>query len=96
MMNSLPEFKIERRYIPGSIGRISELHGTYYHEQWGFGLYFEAKVATELSEFLQRYDKNRDGIWVATIDNRVEGSIVVDGMHAENEGAHLRWFIISD
>jgi GNAT superfamily N-acetyltransferase len=96
MMNSLPEFRIERRYIPGSIGRISELHGTYYHDQWGFGLYFEAKVATELSEFLRRYDKNRDGIWLASVDGRVEGSIIIDGMHAENEGAHLRWFIISD
>lgn len=65
-------------YIPGSIGRISELHGTYYHEQWGFGLYFEAKVDTELLEFLRRYDKNRDGIWVATINNRVEGSIIIE------------------
>ncbi|GAJ20768.1 unnamed protein product, partial [marine sediment metagenome] len=40
----------------------AELHGTYYHDHWGFGLYFEAKVATELSEFLQRYDKSSDGI----------------------------------
>ncbi|MBW2544570.1 MAG: GNAT family N-acetyltransferase [Deltaproteobacteria bacterium] len=90
------EFKIENGYRPGSIGRIVELHGTFYHDHWKFGLYFEAKVATELSQFLQRYDKNRDGIWIATVDGRVEGSIVIDGMHAENEGAHLRWFIISE
>ena len=62
----------------------------------GFGLYFEAKVATELSEFLQRYDKNSDGIWIATVNGRVEGSVIIDGIHTENEGAHLRWFIISD
>jgi len=30
------------------------------------------------------------------VNGRVEGSVVIDGMHAENEGAHLRWFIISD
>ncbi len=92
----MPEIWIEKGYIPGSIGRISELHGTYYHNRWGFGLYFEAKVATELSEFLQRYDKNKDGIWIAGMNGRIEGSIIIDGIHAENEGAHLRWFIMSD
>jgi len=44
-------------YIPGSIGRVAELHGTYYHEHWDFSEFFEAKVATELSEFLGRYDE---------------------------------------
>jgi len=95
-MDSEREIKIEKGYVPGSIGRISELHGTYYHEHWGFGLYFEAKVATELSEFLRRYDGQRDGIWISTVNGRVEGSIVIDGIHGDKEGAHLRWFILSD
>ncbi len=82
-------------YLPGCIGRISEIHGTYYHEHWGFGLYFEAKVATEISQFLQRYDAQRDGIWIATRDGRIEGSIVIDGTHGKSRGAHLRWFIVS-
>ena len=38
-------------YIPGAIGRIAELHATYYQRYWGFGLFFEAKVAMELSSF---------------------------------------------
>ena len=92
----MPKLRIESGYIPGSIGRIAELHSTYYHEHWGFGLYFEAKVATELSEFLQRFEKNRDGFWLALENDRIEGSIVIDGINAENEGAHLRWFILSD
>jgi GNAT superfamily N-acetyltransferase len=95
-MNRVPEIKIESGYVPGSIGRISELHGTYYHEHWGFGVYFEAKVATELSEFLRRYDGNRDGIWISSVNGRGEGSIAIDGIHADKEGAHLRWFILSD
>lgn len=95
-MKSESEIKIEKGYAPGSIGRIAELHGTYYQAHWGFGLYFEAKVARELSEFLQRYDENRDGIWISTVNGRVEGSIVIDGIHADKEGAHLRWFILSD
>ncbi len=87
---------IEKGYIPGSIGRITELHGTYYHEHWGFGRFFEAKVATEIAAFLQYYDENRDGIWTAVVNGRVEGSIVIDGLQAHSEGAHLRWFIVSD
>ncbi|WP_319521293.1 GNAT family N-acetyltransferase [uncultured Desulfosarcina sp.] len=88
--------EIIKGYIPGAIGRISELHGAYYHKHWGFGLFFEAKVATELSEFLMRYDAEKDGIWVASQDGRIEGAIVMDGIHAETDGAHLRWFILSD
>ncbi len=95
-MNAAPEIFIKAEYIPGSIGRISELHGTYYHRYWGFGLYFEAKVATELSAFLQRFDEKRDGIWLAEKNGRIEGAIVIDGIQAENKGAHLRWFIVSD
>ena len=82
-------------YLPGAIGRITELHATYYHEHWGFGRYFESKVATELSEFLSRYDKNRDGFWTICRNGRVEGSLAIDGIKAESQGAHLRWFILS-
>jgi hypothetical protein len=56
------EFVVDSGYVPGSIGRISELHNTYYHDHWRFGVYFEAKVAAELSEFLTRFDEKRDGI----------------------------------
>lgn len=82
-------------YIPGAIGRMVELHGTYYHQDWGFGLFFEAKVASEMSEFLSRFDPSRDGFWVLCKNGRVEGGIAIDGIQAETAGAHLRWFILS-
>ncbi len=83
-------------YRPGAIGRVAELHGDYYHRNWGFGLFFEAKVATELSEFFMRYEDARDGFWAVMKDGRVEGAIVIDGLDADGQGAHLRWFIVSD
>jgi GNAT superfamily N-acetyltransferase len=83
-------------YVPGAIGRVAELHAAYYGAAWDFGLYFEAKVATELSRFLQRLDPARDGFWTAIRDGRVEGSLGLDGAQAGTEGAHLRWFILSD
>jgi GNAT superfamily N-acetyltransferase len=88
--------EIAKGCVPGAIGRITELHGTYYHQHSGFGLYFESKVASELSEFLRRHDSVRDGIWLALSDRRIEGSIAIDGVEADAEGAHLRWFIVSD
>ncbi len=82
-------------YVPGAIGRVAELHGKYYHEHWDFDLFFESKVATELSEFLCRFNKVRDGFWVATVEERTVGSIAIDGVHFDTQGAHLRWFIVA-
>lgn len=92
----MKDVRIESGYRPGLIGRIAEMHGTYYHAHWGFGLFFEAKVATELATFLGRFDATRDGIWHAAMGDRVEGAVVIDGIHGEDRGAHLRWFIVSD
>ena len=83
-------------YIPGAIGRIAELHARHYSEEWDFGLYFEAKVASELAAFLQRFDAARDGFWTLTQDGRVEGSIALDASDVAGKGAHLRWFILSE
>jgi GNAT superfamily N-acetyltransferase len=87
---------IHKDYLPGAIGRIVELHAGYYSTLVGFGLPFETGVARELSEFCERYDGERDGLWLALQDGRIEGAIAIDGSHAEDEGAHLRWFIASD
>jgi GNAT superfamily N-acetyltransferase len=92
----MSDIEIAKGYLPGIIGRVAELHGIYYSRHWGFGSYFESKVATELAEFINRYDDTRDGIWTACLSRRIEGSIAVDALKAADPGAHLRWFIVSD
>ena len=87
---------IHKGYLPGAIGRIVELHAQYYSTLVGFGLPFESKVARELVAFCERYDSERDGLWLALQDGHIEGAIAIDGSHAEQDGAHLRWFITSD
>lgn len=82
-------------YLPGSIGRLVELHGNYYHIDWGFGLIFEARVAKEMSEFLSRFDEARDGFWIVSLNDHIEGGIAIDGIKAMTDAAHLRWFILS-
>ena len=82
--------------IPGALGRITELHALYYSQNWRFGIFFEAKVAREIAEFLTRFDNESDLFLVALKNGRVEGGIALDGSEAEGKGAHLRWFIMSD
>ena len=88
------DVQIHSGYIPGAIGKVVELHATYYAQQWGFGLFFEAKVATGLASFLSRFDERHDGFWVAVHDQRIVGSITIDGSEAATKDAHLRWFIL--
>lgn len=83
-------------FVTGAIGRIVEMHACYYHKHWEFGPFFEAKVATELSEFIGRFDEQKDGFWTACSDKRVQGSIAIDGIKADSQGAHLRWYIVSN
>ena len=89
----MSEIKLQG-YQPGAIGRITELHGTFYSQHWGFDLFFEAKVATEMAEFLSRFNETRDGFWLALVDGQIAGSIAIDGINTETKGAHLRWFIV--
>ena len=81
-------------YYPGVVGKITELHAVYYHENWGFDVSFETQVGRELSIFVSEFDEKRDGLWVATIDGRFAGAVAIDGQHAVTEGARLRWFIV--
>ena len=83
-------------YRPGCIGRITELHAAYYAKTAGFGVEFEAKVATELAAFCRGYMADRDGLWLALDGDEIEGAIAIDGANRDERGAHLRWFITSD
>ena len=87
---------IRAGYVPGCIGRVAALHADYYAAAAGFGVAFESKVARELGEFCERYDAGRDGLWLVVRSGAIEGSIAIDGLQAAADGAHLRWFIVSD
>ena len=82
-------------YWPGVIGKITELHGVYYHENWNFDIRFEAQVGRELSEFLQDFRDGRDFFRTARVGDRLAGSIAIEGKRAATDGARLRWFIVA-
>jgi len=90
------ELTIVQGYIPGMIGRIAEMHGSYYVREHHFGRFFEAKVATGVAEFSDRLDKPCNQIWLAVMDGRIVGSVAIDGEDLAPGEAHLRWFILDD
>ncbi len=76
------------------MGRIIELHGRYYGENWGLDLYFEVDVARGLCTLMHDLDAARDGAWFAQVDDRTVGAIFINGPRAVTEAARLRFFIV--
>jgi GNAT superfamily N-acetyltransferase len=81
-------------YFPGVLGKITELHATYYHTHWGFDISFETQVGMELCEFMRTFRQETDGFWAALADNQFAGAVAIDGRQANEQGARLRWFIV--
>lgn len=89
---------LRRGFHPGLLGDVVALQARYYAEAWGFGPFFEAKLARELAEFAGRYDPARDLILSVGDGARTEGSVTIDGSDPAAPGGllHLRWFILGE
>lgn len=83
-------------YRPGALAGVLGLHMEYYAHGWGFGLAFETKVASEMAEFLDRFDRYRDLFLTAWRGEQLVGSVSLDVSGGGDAGAHLRWFVVSD
>jgi len=95
-LNEQSGLSIVAGYHAGMIGRITEMHGSYYAREHNFGSFFERKVATGLADFTGRLDKRCNQIWLAIMNQRIVGSVAIDGEDLGNGEAHLRWFILDD
>ena len=82
-------------YQPGCIGDIASLHARFYSEHWGFGAFFEKKVATELAEFAGALPAKGKALWLCVDNGRTLASLAIDA-DAVSGIAHLRWFIVDD
>lgn len=83
-------------YVPGLIGRITRMHALFYGRSVGFGASFEAVVAGGLAEFATRMENPDNLILRAEQEERIVGSITIDGEDLGPKLAHLRWFIVDD
>lgn len=89
---------IGQGWRPGIIGDVVRAHAAYYSREWGFGAPFEAKVAREMADFVDRCAPDRDRIFTAVRNNVMLGSLTLDGSDPAlgQDEAHLRWFIVVD
>ncbi len=87
---------LESGWRPGLIGRIIEMHARFFARSCDFEQGFEAQLARDLGAFFKSYDPERDFVLAALQDDRISGSIVVDGQgaRAADNQAELRWFIV--
>jgi DNA-binding MarR family transcriptional regulator/GNAT superfamily N-acetyltransferase len=95
MSTKLEATNVVEGYRPGCIGDIASLHARFYSEHWGFGSYFEKKVATELAEFAGALPAEGKALWLYVENGRSLASLAIDGDVASGV-AHLRWFIVDD
>ena len=82
---------IRHEFKPGDAGRLIELHGLLYAQEYGFDHTFEAYVAKPLSEFMMS-QTSREKIWLVDSDGVLMGSVAIVE-HSEAE-AQLRWFLL--
>ena len=80
---------------PGLLGWCVAEHGRYYADNWGFSVFFEAKVAADLAEFAGRLDQPGNRLLWAEDDSGCLGSVALDHGDAVDGLDHLRWFIVA-
>lgn len=94
-METPPDIEVHQGYRSGVIASVVQLHASFYSANYGFGVVFERKVATEMSEFMGRIDTSVNATFAAYLDDELLGSVSLDGEDLGEGVSHLRWFIVS-
>ncbi len=88
---SLDEISIRTELCSGDIGYVIHLHGALYAKEYGYGLQFESYVAKGLAEFYEKYDPERNRVWVCEHNSRMVGFLL---LMDRGTSAQLRYFLI--
>lgn len=81
-------------YIPGCLSVLCAIQSEYYAREWGFGKVYESVIGAGVSEFLTRYNPDKDFVKLVMKNKEIIGGIVID--HRDGKAAQLRWFIVSE
>lgn len=81
-----------RTHLPGDLGWMVYRHGVLYAQEQGWTGLFEALVAGIAAKFLQNFDSHRERCWIAEMDGRPVGSVMV--VNAGNKVAQLRLLLV--
>jgi N-acetylglutamate synthase-like GNAT family acetyltransferase len=81
-------------FIPGCLSALCGIQSEFYAREWGFSHIYESVIAGGVSEFLTRFDEDKDFVRLVLKNNQIVGGITID--HRDGKTAQLRWFIVSD
>jgi len=87
----LADISIRTVLHPGDIGYVIYMHGTLYKKEYNYGIQFESYVAKGLCEFYEKYDPQRNRVWICEHDNRMIGVLL---LMDRGKAAQLRYFLI--
>jgi len=81
-----------RPHQPGDMGKIVQLHGALYAQEYGWNDDFEVLVARVAADFLENFDSKCERCWVAEKDGEVVGSVLL--VKKSDTVAKLRLLIV--
>lgn len=87
----LKDISIRTELRPGDIGYVIYMHGDLYKKEYGYGIPFETYVAKGLCEFFEKYNPQRDRVWVCEHKDRMVGFLL---LMDRGNAAQLRYFLI--
>jgi peptidyl-dipeptidase Dcp len=88
---SLNDISLRTTLRPGDIGYVTYLHGALYAKEYSYGIQFESYVARGLCEFYERYNPERNRVWVCEHNDRMIGFLL---LMDRGDAAQLRYFLI--
>lgn len=83
---------ILRTHQPGDMGRVIQLHGQLYAQEYGWDTSFEALVAQICADFISNFKPDRERCWIAEMDGEVVGSVFV--VQESEQVAKLRLLLV--
>ena len=83
-----------RSHRPGDIGWVISSQGKFYADAYGFNENFEALVARIAAEFISNYDPQTEHCWIAEINGKNVGSIML--AREDKTTAKLRLFYVDE
>ena len=87
----LDEISVRTDLRPGDIGRVIQMHGALYSMEYNYSIQFETYVAKGLCEFYEKYDSQRNRVWICEHQRKMIGFLLL--MDRE-QAAQLRYFLI--
>jgi DNA-binding MarR family transcriptional regulator/GNAT superfamily N-acetyltransferase len=64
-----------RAQLPGDMGWVVHAHGRLYAQEYGWNERFEGLVAGIVSDYVGKFDAQRERVWIAEMDGAPVGSV---------------------